>query len=76
MDDKNYAKERIENDFAPSLPGDDIRCRTCLFRKADLVIAGKTIVKGYKNGYCDMYPDGKPNDILFRKSDCEYHVKG
>lgn len=72
----NYAKDRITNDFAPSLPDDNIICQKCVFRKPDLVINGKTIVKGYKNSYCDMFPDGKPNNILFAKADCEYFEKG
>lgn len=76
MDNTNYAKDRIENDFDPTLPGKDILCRNCVFRKQDLVINGKTIVEGYKNGYCDMYPGGKPNAILFAKADCEYFGKG
>ena len=67
------AKNRINEDFAPTLPSEDIKCATCLFRKPDLVIDGKTIVMGCKNGYCDMYPKGKPNDILFANADCEYY---
>lgn len=76
MNENKYAKDRIENDFSPTLPGDDIICRKCIFRKQDVVIDGKVIVKGYKNAYCDMYPEGKPNGILFRNEDCGYFEKG
>lgn len=79
MAEKNDAWKRINEDFAPTFPADDIKCKDCVFRKPDLVQDGKVIVKGYKNGYCKVYTpeisNGKPNDILFEKADCEYYQK-
>lgn len=73
MKNTNYAKQRIHEDFAPTTPPDDIMCKHCLFRKADLLIDGEVVVKGYKNGYCDIYANGKPNAILFTNAECEYY---
>ena len=71
------AWKRIHEDFKPTLPGDDIRCRDCVFRKPDLIRDGAVIVKGYINGYCKVYTpgisSGKPNDILFDNADCKYY---
>jgi hypothetical protein len=73
MENINHAKKRTNEDFAPTLPLDDIVCKSCLFRKPDFIINGKVIVKGCKNGYCDIYPNGKPNAILFSNAECEYY---
>lgn len=77
MSEKEYAAERIAEDFSPDTPVDDIVCKDCTFRKRDLVVNGKTVVKGYKNGYCQIYSSdkGKPNSVLFSNSDCEYYEK-
>ena len=73
MADTKHAKKRMEEGFAPTLPADDIVCKTCTFRKPDFAVDGKVILCGYKNGYCDVYAEGKPNAILFENADCEYY---
>lgn len=73
MANTNHAKKRMNEDFSPTLPADNIVCHDCMFRKQDLVIDGKVVVNGYKNGYCDIYTSGKPNAILFANADCEYY---
>lgn len=75
---KNAAQKRIEEDFNPILPPDDIICKDCAFRKADLKLDGKVIVHGYKNAYCEIFDNtvgGKPNDILFDNAKCKYYMK-
>lgn len=73
------AEKRLNDDFQPTFPNDDIACKDCVFRKPDLVENGKVIVKGYKNGYCKVYTKniskGKPNEILFDNKECKYHMK-
>lgn len=74
----NEVRKRIEEDFSPTFPDDDIKCKDCVFRKPDLVIEGKTIVKGYKNGYCKVYTEdirGKPNEVLFKNANCKHYRK-
>lgn len=72
----NYAADRINNDFHPVLPDDDIICRDCEYRKPDLVIEGRAVIKGYKNGRCYIYDTkSKPSGILFRHEDCEHYEK-
>lgn len=79
MPKKNAAQERIEDDFKPTFPADDIVCKDCVFRKLDLKDEnGNVIVKGYKNGYCEVYDkktSGKPNEILFNNANCKYYMK-
>lgn len=71
--------ERLNDDFMPILPDDDIICKNCVFRKSNIVENGKVIVKGYKNGYCKVYTkdisNGKPNGILFDGEECKYYMK-
>ena len=74
----NDAKKRLNEDFSPTFPDDDIKCKDCAFRKPDLVIDNEVIVKGYKNGYCKVYTQdirGKPNEILFNGADCKHYRK-
>jgi hypothetical protein len=74
----NDAKKRINEDFSPTFPYDDIKCKDCVFRKPDLVIDGNVVVKGYKNGYCKVYTQdirGKPNEILFNGADRKHYRK-
>ena len=75
----NEAEKRLNDDFQPTFPGNDIMCKDCVFRKADLVENGKVIVKGYKNGYCKVYTkdisNGKPNEVLFENRECKYYMK-
>lgn len=75
----NDARKRIEDDFEPTLPADDIICKECEYRKRDLKDEnGNVIVKGYKNGYCEVYKPmlgGKPNEILFNNARCKYFRK-
>lgn len=65
--EKDYAQKRISDDFNPVSPGNDIMCRKCIFKKAGVI--------GYKNGYCDAYPDGKPNGILFNRDPCNFYTE-
>lgn len=72
------AEKRLNDDFQPTFPDDDIVCKDCVFRKPDLKENGKVIVKGYKNGYCKVYTKeitGKPNEILFENKECKYYMK-
>lgn len=74
----NEAKNRIESDFAPTFPDDNIKCKDCVHRKADLTVDGKTVVQGYKNAYCKIYTKtiaAKPNKILFENANCKYYTK-
>lgn len=75
----NAAQRRLNDDFRPTFPDDDIICKDCVFRKPDLVENGKVIVKGYKNGYCKVYAteicNGKPNEILFENAKCKFYMK-
>lgn len=75
----NEAEKRLNDDFQPTFPDDDITCKDCVFRKPDLVENGKVIVKGYKNGYCKVYTkdisNGKPNEVLFENKECKYYMK-
>ena len=64
---KNYAKERISDDMSPAFPGSDIVCKDCIFRKKGTI--------GYKNAYCEIYPRGKPNKILFKNANCQWRVE-
>lgn len=67
---RNYAKERIEDDFNPTFPSDNIICKDCEFRKRGII--------GFKNGYCQVYEPGiagKPNAILFENASCKYYLK-
>lgn len=78
MPDKNEARRRIEEDFNPVLPPDDIICKDCAFRKSDIKRGGKVVVHGYKNAYCEIYDNtigGKPNEILFENAKCKYYMK-
>lgn len=68
--EKNPAQERIQDDFAPVFPNNDIACKDCEFKKAGLI--------GFKDLYCQIYsPDlaSKPNDILFKNGKCKYYMK-
>ena len=67
---RNYAKERIEDDFNPTFPSDNIICKDCEFRKRGII--------GFKNAYCQIYePDiaDKPYEILFENAGCKYYLK-
>ena len=47
------------------------QCAKCINRADDVVIDGKVLIAGYTKGICDVYPNGKPLDVLDGK-DCEY----
>ena len=67
---RNYAKERIEDDFNPTFPSDNIICKDCEFRKRGII--------GFKNSYCQIYEPGvarKPHEILFENASCKYYLK-
>ncbi|NLW71168.1 MAG: hypothetical protein GX061_08825 [Eubacteriaceae bacterium] len=76
---ENYARKRIEEDFDPVLPDDNIICRDCMFRKEDLTGEnGNIIIAGYKKAHCDIYTSdtrNKPIGILFKNRNCEYYEK-
>lgn len=57
----------FDDDMSPVFPDKKIKCKDCVFRKDGKI--------GYKNAYCDMFPRGKPNEILFKNADCEYYQK-
>lgn len=63
-------------EFKSKVPKDNIKCKDCMFRLPDVVVAGE-LVKKYKNGQCDIYeyPDTKPNAVLFEGADCQYYEK-
>lgn len=61
----NHARDRMENDFAPIVPKDDIQCKTCKFKRSGVI--------GYKIAYCEKYNDGKPDEILFEGAECEFY---
>ena len=54
-----------DDDMSPVFPSDKIKCKNCVFKKDGII--------GYKNAFCDMYPRGKPDKILFENADCEYY---
>jgi hypothetical protein len=74
MAEKNAAWERINEDFAPAFPDENIKCKDCAFKLPPI---GK--YDRYTNGYCKVYtPEiskGKPNDVLFKNGDCKYYHK-
>ena len=61
------AKSRLAEDMAPRFPGDDIRCKDCAMRNPGMI--------GFKNRYCECYPEGKPLDILFENAECDYYLE-
>ena len=65
---RDYAKERISQDMMPVFPNDEIDCADCRYRKKGKI--------GFKNAYCEKYPDGKPNTILFQNTKCIFKERG
>lgn len=57
-------------------PSDDIICKTCLFRLADVEVAGTTI-KRHTYGNCKIFetPEMKPDEVLWEGAECEYYEK-
>lgn len=53
----------LKDDLMPVFPDDKIKCRNCAFKKPGII--------GYKNAYCDKYPYGKPDNVLFKNADCK-----
>jgi hypothetical protein len=65
---------RWENEeWIVQVPKDDIICKYCMFRKPDQK-AGSAILKGHIYGACELFPNGKPNGILFNDAKCGYFV--
>jgi hypothetical protein len=63
---------RWENeDWILRVPDDNIICKHCMFRKADQK-AGEAIFKGHIYGVCELFPNGKPEGVLFNGAPCEY----
>lgn len=56
--------ERFEADMAPTFPSNEIVCKGCAFARPGLI--------GFKNAYCRMYEEGKPNEILFQNAPCQF----
>ena len=61
------AKSRLKEDMQPRFPGDDIKCKGCAMSRKGTI--------GYKNRYCEIFPEGKPLDILFDGADCDYYLE-
>ena len=63
--------KRVENEArggGNSLRNSAMICRNCIFRLDDSEKRGNATV-------CTMYPDGKPNEIVFNGSnDCGYYM--
>lgn len=57
--------ERLMDDMMPVFPSNDIICKDCAKRKKGII--------GFKNAYCDGYPEGKPHEILFENEECYYY---
>lgn len=48
-------------------------CQTCIFRLKDRN-NGRT--KGADFVMCDVFPKGKPHDVMFRNAECDYYTEG
>lgn len=60
-------KSKLDEEMTPTFPNNKILCRDCENRKSGVI--------GFKNAYCNAYPEGKPNPILFENADCEFYKK-
>lgn len=65
MEELSMAQKRQEKDMEVKFPSKTIVCRKCIFAKEGLL--------GFRNRYCDMFPRGKPLEILFEDANCEYY---
>lgn len=65
---KNEEASQIWVGMAPSAE----QCKTCIFALEDT-----EYTVGAEMSYCDVYepPDGKPMDVLWDKTSCEWHVE-
>ena len=63
MPELTPAQKRQSEDMSVNFPPKDIVCKGCAFAKPGVL--------GYRNSYCEMYPRGKPDKILFNHGDCE-----
>lgn len=63
----NPAQKRMSDDMSITFPGKDIVCKNCRYRKRGVL--------GYRNTYCDMYPEGKPSEILFKDQKCQFKIE-
>ena len=61
----NPARDRIDNDFSPTFPDKDLICKDCKYRRIGHA--------GARNSYCSKYPNGKPDNILFKKAKCQLY---
>lgn len=71
MAEKNHAQIRIQDDFAPVSPSDNIVCKDCEFR----LRRNRT---DFKNAYCEVYTQEiarKPLGILLKGEKCKYYMK-
>lgn len=71
MAEKNDAQKRIQDDFEPVFPSEDIICKDCEFRL-------KRNRTDFTNAYCEVYTREiarKPHGILFNNEDCKYYLK-
>ena len=58
------ANERLKEKMRPEFPPNDIICGFCKYKAGGII--------GFKSAYCDKYPDGKPNEVLFDKAECRF----
>lgn len=65
MDEKLKAKKDEEAAMTGAIQANPVQCKTC-FHCAE----GK--VGAYK-GFCDMYPEDKPQEVLFDGKDCDFY---
>jgi hypothetical protein len=71
MAEKKRTPRWAEEDWMPRTPDDDIICKYCMFRKPDEK-AGKSVLKGYTYGTCELFPKEKPEGVLFDGAKCPY----
>lgn len=64
---RKRVESRISDDMCPVFPNKKIDCADCRFRQSGLI--------GFKSGYCEIYPRGKPNAILFDGAKCQFKIE-
>ena len=64
-------KQYRENEpiFGVHPDAEKIKCKDCVFRAPD-----NSLYKGCTKAFCEVYPKGKPDVILFKNAECEYYV--
>lgn len=65
-------KKKYENDdfgLYASHGAENIPCINCKYRKIYKSKSGRVVDTG-RGGFCDKYPKGKPNKVLWHGDDC------